>query len=145
VSLLAGTSLSGKGAVAVDVLIPPSKVKVGEVSGGGPIASTLDPCRAGMYLSSSPRPHLFVPSLGPHLKFSSLWRGLCRLYPNDLTPVQYCLILSPRDVHWLDHVCSNTARPKHHEQPTSRSLDPVILYIPKNWEHFQHVSHKVTH
>ena len=103
------------------------------------ITNTLDPCRAGMYLSSSPRPCQSVPSP----KTSSevlLFVARCRPYTNDFAPIYYCLIPSATSVYWLDHARSLITRRTQHS-PTTRSLDPVVLHAPKTGIRFSSLSH----
>lgn len=106
------------------------------------ITNTLDPCRAGMYLSSSPRPCQSVPSP----KTSSdvlLFVARCRPYTDDSAPIKYYLIRSPTtSVHWLDHARSTIARPTQNS-PTTRSLDPVVLHASKSGICFSFFSHAV--
>ena len=106
-----------------------------------PITNTLDPCRASMYLSSSPRPCLSVPSS----KTSSevlLFVARCRLYTDDSAPIKYCLIPSTTSVHWLDQARSLIVRRTQYS-PTTRSLDPVVLHAPKTGICFSSFSHAV--
>lgn len=107
----------------------------------GPITNTLDPCRVGMYLSSSPRPCQSVPSS----KTSSevlLFVARCRLYTDDSAPIRYCLILSTTSVHWLDQARSLIVGRTQYS-PTTRSLDPVVSHAPKSGILFTFLSHGV--
>ena len=105
------------------------------------ITNTLDPCRAGMYLSSSPRPCQSVPSP----KTSSevlLFVARCRPSTDESALIKYCLIQSATGVYWLDHARSTIAEPTQHS-PTTRSLDPVVLHAPKTGICISSFSHAV--